>query len=70
MYTAIVVLPLLGSVIAGLMGRVIGDRASEIVTTSLLFLSAGLSFIAFYDVALAGNAQIISVAPWISSGDF
>ncbi len=34
MYTAIVFLPLLGFLIAGLFGRQIGARASEIVTTS------------------------------------
>ena len=32
-YMAIVFLPALGALIAGLLGRVIGDRSSEIVTT-------------------------------------
>ena len=41
MYAAIVFLPILGSAIAGLFGRVIGARASELVTTGLLFVSAG-----------------------------
>ena len=54
MYAAIVFLPLLGSAIAGLFGRVIGARASELVTTGLLFVSAALSVVAFNDVALAG----------------
>jgi len=40
MYTAIVFLPLLGSAIAGLFGRFIGARASELITTLLLFISA------------------------------
>jgi NADH-quinone oxidoreductase subunit L len=69
MYTAIVFLPLLGSAIAGLLGRVIGARPSEMVTTLLLFTSAALSCYAFYDVALMGHAQIVSLAPWIDSGD-
>ena len=39
MYTAIVFLPLLGALIAGLLGRVIGARASEVVTTVCLFVA-------------------------------
>jgi NADH-quinone oxidoreductase subunit L len=69
-YTAIVFLPLLGFLIAGLLGRIIGARASEIVTTGLLFVSAGLSCFAFYDVAIQGHAQIVRLAEWIVSGTF
>jgi NADH-quinone oxidoreductase subunit L len=69
-YAAIVFLPLLGSVIAGLFGRFIGRQMSEIVPTAFLFLSAALSVYGFYDVALAGNSTIVNVAPWINSGDF
>jgi len=70
MYTAIVFLPLIGSIIAGLLGRIIGARASEIVPTALLFAAAALSCYAFYDVALVGHRYIVPVAPWIVSGDF
>ncbi|HEY7979171.1 MAG TPA: NADH-quinone oxidoreductase subunit L, partial [Rhizomicrobium sp.] len=70
MYAAIVFLPLLGSAIAGLFGRVIGARASEIVTTILLFISAALSCYAFYDVALMGHGAILKIMPWITSGSF
>src|SRR5476649_2653045 len=70
MYAAIVFLPILGSVIAGLFGRVIGNRPSELVTTGLLFLSAALSVIAFNDMALQGHNYIIPILPWIHSGAF
>jgi len=70
MYSAIVFLPLLGFLIAGLFGRFIGARASEIVTTGLLFVSAVLSCFAFYDVALLGHTGIMPLAEWIHSGDF
>jgi NADH-quinone oxidoreductase subunit L len=70
MYAAIVFLPLLGSAIAGLFGRVIGTRASEFVTTGLLFASAALSVVAFNDVALGGHNYVIQILPWIHSGDF
>src|ERR1700712_2130843 len=70
MYAAIVFLPILGSAIAGLFGRVNGARASELVTTGLLFASAALSVVAFNDVALEGHKYIIQILPWIHSGYF
>src|ERR1700753_2813721 len=70
MYAAIVFLPLLGAAIAGLFGRVIGQRPSELVTTALLFASAALSVVAFNDVAIQGHKYIIPVLPWIHSGAF
>src|SRR3954469_4573400 len=70
MYAAIVFLPLLGSAIAGLFGRVIGARASELVTTGLLFVSLALSLVAFNDVAIQGHNYIIPVLPWIHSAGF
>src|SRR5580698_3804984 len=70
MYAAIVFLPILGSVIAGLFGRIIGARASELVTTGLLFVSAALSLVAFNDVALEHHKYISQIMPWIHSGDF
>jgi len=69
-YAAIVFLPLLGSAIAGLFGRVIGARNSEIVTTTLLFVSAALSCWAFYDVIFLGHGGLIPVADWMRSGSF
>jgi len=70
MYAAIVFLPLLGSVIAGLFGRVIGARASELVTTGLLFVSAALSAIAFARVGFGGQDSILPLFPWVHSGGF
>ena len=68
MYAAIVFLPLLGCAIAGLFGRVIGTRPSELVTTGLLLASAALSWFTFYDVNFLGHSAIVQVAPWIASG--
>ena len=68
MYHAIVFLPLIGFLIAGLLGRLIGARGSEIVTTSLLFVSAVLSWIALAQVGFGSGTTRIQVANWISSG--
>jgi NADH-quinone oxidoreductase subunit L len=69
LYAAIVFVPIICSAIAGLFGRFIGTRASELVTTGGLFLSAALSVYAFYDVALLGNSHIVQLFQWIGSGD-
>ncbi|HWA03907.1 MAG TPA: NADH-quinone oxidoreductase subunit L [Rhizomicrobium sp.] len=70
MYQAIVFLPIVASAIAGLFGRVIGARPSELITTGALFAAAALSVYAFYDVCYLGHAAIVTVAPWIHSGSF
>ena len=70
METAIVFLPLLGAIIAGFFGRMIGDKASMWVTSSLLVVSALLAIIVFIDVALGGNARNTELFTWIESGDF
>ncbi|WP_439498995.1 NADH-quinone oxidoreductase subunit L [Bosea sp. (in: a-proteobacteria)] len=69
MYHAIVFLPLLGFLIAGIFGRLIGARASEIVTTSLLMVSAVLSWIAFFNVGFGPGTTRIQVATWLASAD-
>ncbi len=68
LYGGIVFLPIIGALIAGLLGPVIGARASEVVTTALLFVSALLSCYVFYDTAYLGHDHIIPLFPWISSG--
>ncbi len=72
-YQSIVLLPLLGALIAGFLGRLIGPRPCEIVTTGLLLVAAVLSWIVFFDVGLGagqgGGAQKIELMRWVSSGE-
>jgi len=70
MHAAIVFLPLLGSAIAGLFGRQIGDRAAQLVTSILVGISALLSVMVFIDVIEAGHPMTVPVLDWIVSGDF
>jgi NADH-quinone oxidoreductase subunit L len=70
MFHVIVFGSLLGAIIAGLFGRLIGDRISQFVTTGLLFLSAGLSVVAFGQVALGHVPQHVPVLTWIDVGGF
>ena len=69
MYTAIVFLPLLGFLIAGLFGRLIGPRPSEIVTTSFLFVSMVLAWIVFAGFWSGQSTLSVPVlGGWITSG--
>jgi len=70
MYSAIIFLPLLGAMVAGLFGPWIGDRAARLVTTGALLLAALLAAVAVYQVAILGQTRDIEVMRWIVSGNF
>jgi NADH-quinone oxidoreductase subunit L len=71
MYHAIVFLPLIGALIAGLGGRAIGAKASEYVTTLFLIVAALLSWVAFFTVALGETEMVrVPLMRWIDSGSF
>jgi NADH-quinone oxidoreductase subunit L len=65
-----VFLPLIGAILAGLFARQLGDRGAQIATIAPMLLSALLSVIVFFDVAVAGNARTIELFTWIDSGSF
>jgi len=69
MYQAILFLPLLGAIFAGFFGRLVGARSSEVVTTTLVLITALLSWLAFYQVALQGQEERIELMRWIDSGN-
>ena len=69
MFTAIVFLPLLGSVIAGFFGKRIGDRASQIVTCAGLGLSLLLSILVFGQITGQDHAMVVRLFTWFVSGD-
>ena len=68
-YAAIVFLPLAGALIAGLFGRAIGDRPSEIVTTAFLMIAAVLSWVVFVQVGFGHETREITLLRWITSGE-
>ncbi|MGF0536418.1 NADH-quinone oxidoreductase subunit L [Agrobacterium sp. ES01] len=71
-YKAIVFLPLIGSLIAGLFGRQIGAKASEYITSGLMIITAILSWFVFINIGLGhGEGQEVIKVPvlrWIQSG--
>jgi NADH-quinone oxidoreductase subunit L len=68
-YSAIVFLPALGALIAGLFGRLLGPRPSELITTGLLLISCALSWIVFYRVGLGHETAHVAIERWITSGE-
>ncbi|MDG1438996.1 MAG: NADH-quinone oxidoreductase subunit L [Emcibacteraceae bacterium] len=72
MYQTIVFLPLIASIIAGLFGNRIGVRGAQVVTCGALIISAVLSWVAFFQVAMApgDHSTHVQVLSWIVSGDF
>src|SRR5438067_7824468 len=68
-YKAIVFLPAVGALIAGLLGRVLGARPCEIITTSFVGVGAVLSWIALWQVGFGGETVRIPVLRWVTSGE-
>ncbi len=67
MYLSILVLPLLGSIISGLLGRKIGVSGSHFITSFLLFITSILASIAFYEVGICSSPLTIHLNSWIDS---
>ncbi|MEO0792784.1 MAG: NADH-quinone oxidoreductase subunit L, partial [Pseudomonadota bacterium] len=67
-YQSIVFLPLLGALLAVPVGRAMGDRAAEVLTTALLLAAAALSWVVFVDVGFGGATIKVPLMRWIQSG--
>ena len=64
----ILFLPLFASIISGFFGNKIGQRKSEIITSSFVTISAVLSMIIFYNVLINQYENNLLIATWINSG--
>jgi NADH-ubiquinone oxidoreductase chain 5 len=67
MYLSILILPLLGSIVSGILGRKIGVTGSHIITCSCLIFSSVLATFAFYEVGLNSSPVTINLFSWINS---
>jgi NADH-ubiquinone oxidoreductase chain 5 len=67
MYLSIIILPLLGSIVSGFMGRKIGVTGSQYITCTCLILSSLLMSIAFYEVGICGSPVHINLGSWVDS---
>src|ERR1700677_1190027 len=67
MYLSILILPLLGSMVSGFMGRKIGVTGAHIITCTCLILSSLLATVAFYEVGICGSPVSINLVSWVDS---
>jgi NADH-ubiquinone oxidoreductase chain 5 len=67
MYLAIIVLPLLGSIISGLLGRKVGVIGAQLITCSSVIITVFFAIIAFYEVGLNNIPVSIQIFRWIDS---
>ena len=67
MYLSILILPLLGSICSGLLGRKIGVSGAHLITCTCLILSSILATFAFYEVGICGSPLSIHLNSWIES---
>jgi len=66
----ILFLPLASSVISGFFGKKLGNRNSQILSSSLIAISAILSILIFYKVLMQDYSSNKLIFNWISSGNF
>ena len=67
---AIVLLPLLGSIVSGFFGKKLGAKLCQILTSSFVSISTILSLFIFYKVFVQDYSSNKLIFNWISSGDF
>ena len=70
MYLLILVLPLLGFIVIGLLGRFVGRYGASILSILCVVISLLLSLCAFYEISFLKTVCYINLANWILSGMF
>ena len=67
MYLAIIVLPLLGSIVSGFFGRKVGVSGAQLITSSCVIVTTLLAIVAFFEVGLNNIPVTINLFRWIDS---
>jgi NADH-quinone oxidoreductase subunit L len=63
--------PLFGALVAGLLGRAIGDRASQAVTILCMVLASICGVYSFIDLIYGDATEgVVSLGTWVQAGDF
>ena len=70
MYFSIVLFPFLGSVLAGIGGRLLGRNGSVIISTSSVLVSCILSWYVFFSFLFSPISIHFQLWPWIEVGSF
>jgi NADH-ubiquinone oxidoreductase chain 5 len=67
MYLALIVLPILGSIVSGFFGRKVGVSGSQIITCSCVIITTILAVFAFIEVGLNNIPVTINLFRWVDS---
>ena len=67
MYLALIILPLLGSIVSGFFGRKIGVSGARIITCTCVIITTILAIIAFLEVGLNQTPVKIELFRWIDA---
>ena len=67
MYLSILILPFLGSLVSGLMGRKIGTSGAHFISCTCLILASLLATVSFYEVGICGSPVSVNLLSWVES---
>ena len=67
MYLAIIILPLLGSIVSGFFGRKVGVSGAQLITCLSVLSTTVLSILAFFEVGMNNAPVSIQLFRWIDS---
>lgn len=67
MYLTIIILPLLGSIVAGVFGRKVGVSGAQLITCLCIIITTLLTIVAFIEVGLNKTPVSINLFRWIDS---
>jgi NADH-ubiquinone oxidoreductase chain 5 len=67
MYLALIILPLLGSIVSGFFGRKVGVSGAQLITCSSVITTTTFAILAFFEVGLNNIPVSIHLFKWIDS---
>ena len=67
MYLALIILPLLGSIVSGFFGRKVGVSGAQLITCSSVIATTTFAILAFFEVGLNNIPVSIHLFKWIDS---
>ncbi len=67
MYLALIVMPILGSIVSGFFGRKVGVSGSQLITCSCVIITTFLAIIAFIEVGLNNIPVTIHLFRWVDA---
>ena len=67
MYLALIILPLLGSIVSGFFGRKVGVSGAQLITCASVIITTILATVAFFEVGLNNIPVSIHLFRWIDS---